>query len=75
MEHRLTPTKAIRAKCIDCCCGQAAEVRRCHIKRCPLWRFRMGREERDILYYSEGRGQKTQAGVGFFTKESTAEEE
>lgn len=47
---RLTPTKAIRAKCIDCCCGQVAEIRRCSIKACALWRYRMGREQRDNLY-------------------------
>ena len=34
--------KAIRAKCLDCCCGSAAEVRCCHLKHCPLWPFRMG---------------------------------
>ena len=50
---RLTPTKAIRAKCMDCCCQQQAEVRRCAIKTCALWRFRMGREERDELYYTK----------------------
>lgn len=48
--QRLTPTKAIRAKCLDCCCGQQAEVRLCQILTCPLWRYRMGREERDELY-------------------------
>lgn len=48
---RLTPTKAIRAKCMDCCCQQQAEVRRCSIKTCALWRYRMGKEERDEMYY------------------------
>ena len=33
--------KAVRAKCLDCCCGSAAEVRHCHLKHCPLWPFRM----------------------------------
>lgn len=28
----LTPIKAIRAKCIDCCCGDKKEVRECSIK-------------------------------------------
>ena len=46
---RLTRAKAIRAKCLDCCCGQAVEVRNCHIKSCPLWRYRMGNEESDEL--------------------------
>ena len=36
--------KAIRLKCLDCCCGNAAEVRRCHIVDCPLWVYRLGTE-------------------------------
>lgn len=35
--------KAIREKCLDCCIGQHAEVRRCHITDCALWPFRMGK--------------------------------
>ena len=37
-----TPIKAIRAKCLDCCCQQMAEVRRCPSTACPLWEYRMG---------------------------------
>ena len=36
------PLKAIRAKCLDCCCGNAAEVRKCVAVDCALWPFRMG---------------------------------
>jgi hypothetical protein len=36
------PMKAIRAKCIDCCCGNAAEVRKCVATDCDLWPFRLG---------------------------------
>ncbi len=36
------PLKAIREKCLDCCCGNAAEVRKCVAVDCPLWPFRMG---------------------------------
>ena len=39
---RLTPIKAIRKKCLDCCCGQIKEVRECPIEDCPLFPFRMG---------------------------------
>ena len=39
-----TKQKAIRAKCIDCCCGQKAEVKLCEIKSCPLWWYRLGYE-------------------------------
>ena len=38
----LTPIKAIRAKCIDCCCGQLVEVRLCGITDCALYPYRMG---------------------------------
>lgn len=34
--------RAVRAKCVDCCCGQLAEIRRCTAYRCPLWPYRMG---------------------------------
>lgn len=35
-------TEAIREKCIDCCAGNRAEVRRCGMIDCVLWPFRMG---------------------------------
>lgn len=38
----LTPIKAIRQKCLDCVCFQAAEVRRCPSISCPLYPYRMG---------------------------------
>lgn len=40
----MTRGKAIRAKCIDCCGGQRAEVRKCVSVDCPLHRYRMGSE-------------------------------
>jgi hypothetical protein len=36
------PLKALRARCLDCCCGQASEVRKCTAVTCPSWPFRMG---------------------------------
>ena len=33
---------AIRAKCLDCSCGNSAEVRKCVATSCALWPFRMG---------------------------------
>jgi hypothetical protein len=36
------PLNAIRAKCLDCCCGNAAEVRKCVSIDCALWPYRMG---------------------------------
>ena len=41
---RRTRAQAIRAKCLDCCCDYASEVRECHIKECPLWIYRMSFE-------------------------------
>lgn len=37
-----TPLKAIREKCIDCCCGQVNEVKLCPATSCPLHEFRLG---------------------------------
>jgi hypothetical protein len=39
---RVSRGDAIRAKCIDCCCGSPTEVRRCGDLNCALWPFRMG---------------------------------
>ena len=38
----LTPVKAIRAKCLDCCSDQPSEVRLCPSEDCALWPYRMG---------------------------------
>jgi len=46
--ERISRSKAIRLKCIDCCCGNMAEVRRCPSTNCSLWRYRMGKEIKDI---------------------------
>lgn len=45
--ERIGRSKAIRLKCIDCCGGNMAEVRKCPVEKCPLWRFRMGKEIKD----------------------------
>lgn len=38
----MTPLKAIRLKCIDCCGGQRLEPKRCSARDCPLWEYRLG---------------------------------
>jgi hypothetical protein len=52
------PSKAIREKCLDCCCGNAAEVRKCVAIDCPLWPFRMGtnpfRKRRELSSQQKG---------------------
>jgi hypothetical protein len=47
--ERVNRAKAIRLKCLDCCADNMAEVRKCHATHCPLWRYRMGKEENDEL--------------------------
>lgn len=39
----MTPIKAIREKCLDCCCGNAKEVELCPCEDCSLYPFRFGR--------------------------------
>ena len=38
-----TPIKAIREKCLDCCCGSRKEVRECPVVECALYPYRFGR--------------------------------
>jgi hypothetical protein len=40
---RVSPLRALRLKCLDCCNGSAQEVRLCTAVDCPSWPFRMGR--------------------------------
>jgi len=40
---KLTPIKAIRAKCLDCSAGQPKEIRLCTIVNCPLYQYRFGK--------------------------------
>ena len=42
-QNRITPLKAVRLKCLDCCCGSAHEVKLCTATKCPLYPFRDGR--------------------------------
>ena len=37
-----TPIKAMRAKCIDCCCGSYKEIKECTVIDCDLYPYRMG---------------------------------
>lgn len=39
---RTTPIKAIRLKCLDCCCGNANEVEMCPCTDCSLYQYRFG---------------------------------
>ena len=57
-EDRGSRKKAIRLKCLDCCCGSVYEVRLCPVRKCPLWRFRLGAECRDESDENAGNFQK-----------------
>jgi len=39
----LSPIKAIRAKCLDCCNDSYTEVKECTVESCPLFYFRFGK--------------------------------
>lgn len=63
MEERITRGKAIRLKCLDCCCGNSAEVRRCPVESCPLWRYRMGSEKKAEELRSGGNSSQNDLGI------------
>ena len=44
---KLTPVKAIRAKCLDCVGEQPKEVRLCPSENCPLYPYRMGHRPKE----------------------------
>lgn len=41
--HLHTPIKAIRRKCLDCCCDSSQEVSLCPVHDCSLHPYRFGR--------------------------------
>lgn len=50
---RMSPLKAIKAHCLDCCGGSRQEVKACEIADCPLHPFRLGKNP-----HRKGIGQK-----------------
>jgi hypothetical protein len=38
----MSPLRAIRTHCLDCCAGSSQEVAKCMALRCPSWPYRMG---------------------------------
>lgn len=45
---KLTPIKAIRLKCLDCCCNSPNEVKACKCNTCALYPYRFGKRPRGI---------------------------
>lgn len=43
MSTQTNPVKAIREKCLDCCCGSYIEVTNCTVTKCALYPFRLGK--------------------------------
>jgi hypothetical protein len=48
-QMKLTPIKAIRAKCLDCSCNQFKEVVLCTVTKCSLYPYRMGKRPKASL--------------------------
>ena len=59
-----SPLRAIRAKCLDCSCYQASEVRLCEAIKCPLWPFRAGKHPWIV------EAQKTRRSDGIFEQQT-----
>jgi len=41
---QMTPLKAIRAKCLECCCGHPKDVKHCEFTKCTLYHYRLGKD-------------------------------
>ena len=66
----LTPVRAIRQKCLDCCNGQSAEVRLCTCKTCPLYGCRMGHRPKGEQFTTETyREEKSPRSLGIIVTE------
>ena len=50
---KLTPMRAIRAKCLECSNYQQKEVRECKIKKCALYAYRMGHRPKDEVFTAD----------------------
>ena len=60
VKKSLTPVKAIRAKCLDCCYDQPSEVKLCPCGDCPLYSYRLGKNPNCVKVL----GEKERAAVG-----------
>lgn len=68
-----TPMHAIRLKCLECCCGQMAEVRLCHIQDCPLWAYRFGHRPRKSAPTTVFEAERTAGDQGITNAQNEAE--
>ena len=67
---KLTPLKAIRVKCRECCNWSLREVRLCACTKCPLYPYRMGHrpKEEDLLTEATNE-EKSADSTAFFDRE------
>ena len=61
-ERRISPLKAIRLKCLDCCCGSAHEVKLCPVEKCPLHHYRFGKNPNRAGLTNSGSFEKKENG-------------
>jgi hypothetical protein len=61
---RVSPLRALRLKCLDCCNGSAREVRLCTAVDCPSWPFRMGKNPWRSVLTDEERAERQARFVG-----------
>lgn len=45
---KLSPLKAVRKKCLDCCCNQSKEVLLCPSDDCILYPYRFGKNIKNM---------------------------
>ena len=55
---RVSPLRALRLKCLDCCNGSAQEVRLCTAVDCASWPFRMAKNPWLSPLSAEARAQR-----------------
>ena len=60
----------IRDKCIDCCCGQEAEVRKCVSVKCTLWPYRMGSNPFRVVNLSDEERERRRSRIAGLKREA-----
>lgn len=81
--NAMSPLKALRLRCVDCCAGSANEVRLCVSVSCASWPFRMGQNpwrapaseaQREAGRAMARRMAATQSNAGFFLGQNETDE-
>lgn len=44
---KLTYRLAVKAHCLQCCCGSPSEVKKCRVTTCALYPFRLGKPPKE----------------------------